>query len=97
MQLFFENERRTGGGEIENMERCQPDVAYITFASAEGKNLLTRCCNLTNAIIIELVFKAQSNACSRVRVGIGSRETESACVISGRSKILLLTRKACSF
>ena len=35
VQLFFENQRRTGGGEIENLERCQPDVAHITFVKAE--------------------------------------------------------------
>jgi hypothetical protein len=34
--MFFESSRWSGGGEIENIERCQPDVAHITFVSAEG-------------------------------------------------------------
>jgi hypothetical protein len=36
VQLYFQNLRRSGGGEIEKMERCQPDIAHITFFSAEG-------------------------------------------------------------
>ena len=36
-ELLFDNKRQSGGGElIKKLERCSPDVANITFLSAEG-------------------------------------------------------------
>jgi hypothetical protein len=34
--MFFENQKRTGGGPIERLERFEPDVAHITYFSPEG-------------------------------------------------------------
>ena len=44
VEMFFENRRRSGGGRIEKLERCQPGVAHITFASAEGQSLIIYAC-----------------------------------------------------
>ena len=35
LELYFDNERRSGGGEITDIDR-QENVAYVTFASEEG-------------------------------------------------------------
>ncbi|XP_028392654.1 protein mono-ADP-ribosyltransferase PARP14-like [Dendronephthya gigantea] len=35
LEMFFESPKRSGGGDIEKFERCQPDVALITFKSDE--------------------------------------------------------------
>ena len=37
IQMFFENERRSGGGDVDNVQ-LDPDthVAYITFHSRDG-------------------------------------------------------------
>ena len=36
LQFFFENKKRSGGGDIESFQRTEPQVAYITFTSAQG-------------------------------------------------------------
>lgn len=38
--MFFESAKRSGGGKIEKLERLEPDVAHITFATAEGVNII---------------------------------------------------------
>ncbi|XP_028392657.1 protein mono-ADP-ribosyltransferase PARP14-like [Dendronephthya gigantea] len=41
--MFFESHKRSGGGDIEKLERCKPDVVYITFKSAEvAERILNR-------------------------------------------------------
>ena len=37
LSLYFENERRSGGGEVLNME-CNDDGVVITFAEVKGKD-----------------------------------------------------------
>ncbi|XP_046849873.1 protein mono-ADP-ribosyltransferase PARP14-like isoform X2 [Xenia sp. Carnegie-2017] len=35
LSLFFENNRRTGGGDIEKLTRVGPELAHVTFVKAE--------------------------------------------------------------
>ena len=36
LEMYFENKKRSGGGEIENFECCQ-DMIVITFQDVDGK------------------------------------------------------------
>ena len=37
IQMFFENERRSGGGDVDNVQLDSDDnVAYVTFHSRDG-------------------------------------------------------------
>ena len=60
LSLYFENQRRSGGGEVLNME-CNDDGVVITFAEVKGKDQW--CLRIRPVISLAIVEIGRRNFC----------------------------------